>query len=164
MTFRRFLKPFLSLALLVGVGSSLWAAPAVQAVLFTSPYCPHCRHLKQDGFPQQFREKHHPDAKAFSYGCHQIAWGLFKKVVVADAAATPGVLENTSVQSPMRKLHSMTAHCGNPRLNSMMKYTYSRGVAHPNRLTWLSTSTCTRHKTTNVERCLIASIFIALRS
>ena len=35
----------------------------------------------------QFREEHHPDAKAFSYGCHQIAWGLFKKVVVADAAA-----------------------------------------------------------------------------
>ena len=35
----------------------------------------------------QFREEHRPDASAFSYGCHQIAWGLFKKVVVADTAA-----------------------------------------------------------------------------
>ena len=67
MTFRRFLKPFLSLALLVGVGSSLWAAPAVQAVLFTSPYCPHCRHLKQDGFPQQFREKHQGQVELLEY-------------------------------------------------------------------------------------------------
>lgn len=35
----------------------------------------------------QFREEHRPRAEDFSYGCHQIAWGLFKKVVVADTAA-----------------------------------------------------------------------------
>lgn len=67
MTFRRFLKPFLLLALLLGVGSSLWAAPAVQAVLFTSPYCPHCRHLKQDGFPQQFRDKYNGTVELVEY-------------------------------------------------------------------------------------------------
>ena len=67
MTFRRFLKPFLLLALLLGAGSSLWAAPAVQAVLFTSPYCPHCRHLKQDGFPQQFRDKYNGTVELVEY-------------------------------------------------------------------------------------------------
>ena len=35
----------------------------------------------------QFHQPHRPDPAAISYGCHQIAWGLFKKVVVADTAA-----------------------------------------------------------------------------
>ncbi len=65
MTLRRFLKPLLLAAALLGFGSAVWAAP-VQAVLFTSPYCPHCRHLKQDGFPQQLREKY-PDVELFEY-------------------------------------------------------------------------------------------------
>ena len=65
MTLRRFLKPLLLAAALLGFGSAVWAAP-VQAVLFTSPYCPHCRHLKQDGFPQQLREKY-PEVELFEY-------------------------------------------------------------------------------------------------
>ncbi len=35
----------------------------------------------------QFKEKHNFSVANASYGCHQIAWGLFKKVVVADTAA-----------------------------------------------------------------------------
>lgn len=35
----------------------------------------------------QFHQRHTPNWDGISYGCHQIAWGLFKKVVVADTAA-----------------------------------------------------------------------------
>lgn len=35
----------------------------------------------------QFHEQHKANVTDFSYGCHQIAWGLFKKVAVADTAA-----------------------------------------------------------------------------
>lgn len=35
----------------------------------------------------QFRQVHRFNVQNASYGCHQIAWGLFKKVVVADTAA-----------------------------------------------------------------------------
>lgn len=67
MIFRRFLKSFFAAALLLGVGSAAWAGPVVQAVLFTSPYCPHCRHLKQDGFPQQLREKYNGTVELLEY-------------------------------------------------------------------------------------------------
>ena len=67
MIFRRFLKSFFAAALLLGIGSAAWAGPVVQAVLFTSPYCPHCRHLKQDGFPQQLREKYNGTVELLEY-------------------------------------------------------------------------------------------------
>lgn len=35
----------------------------------------------------QFHEQHKMNVADMSYGCHQIAWGLFKKVAVADIAA-----------------------------------------------------------------------------
>ena len=63
---RMFKFLLLTAALFWGTGASAWAAP-VQAVLFTSPYCPHCRHLKEDGFPQQFREKYKGKAELFEY-------------------------------------------------------------------------------------------------
>ena len=66
MLLRRFCKPLLLAAALLGFASAVWANP-VQAVLFTSPYCPHCRHLKEDGFPQQFREKYAGKAELIEY-------------------------------------------------------------------------------------------------
>lgn len=53
----RIIKPLLLTLAFFAASFSAWAKP-VDAVLFTSPYCPHCRHLKQDGFPQAFKEKH----------------------------------------------------------------------------------------------------------
>ncbi len=35
----------------------------------------------------QFHQRHTPNWDGISYGCHQIAWGLCKQVVVADTAA-----------------------------------------------------------------------------
>lgn len=36
----------------------LCAAEPVEVKLFTSPYCPHCRHLESDGFAEQFAARH----------------------------------------------------------------------------------------------------------
>ncbi len=66
MLLRRFCKPLLLAAALLGFASAVWADP-VQAVLFTSPYCPHCRHLKEDGFPQQLRDKYAGTLELFEY-------------------------------------------------------------------------------------------------
>ena len=57
MSLKRFIQTLLVAVSLLGLGPAVGAEP-VQAVLFTSPYCPHCRHLKQDGFPEQFRQKY----------------------------------------------------------------------------------------------------------
>lgn len=34
------------------------AQEPVEVMVFTSPYCPHCRHMEQDGFLEQFAAKH----------------------------------------------------------------------------------------------------------
>ena len=87
-------------------------------------------------------------------------YGCRRPSKVVDAAATPGVLENMSMHSPSMKLHSRTAHLGKPRLKSKMKYTYSKGVAQPKRLIWLSTNACTTQSIMNVKKCLITDKLI----
>ncbi len=41
-------------------------AQETQAMLFTAPWCPHCQHLKADGFIEHFR-KNNPDIPLYTY-------------------------------------------------------------------------------------------------
>lgn len=66
------IKPLLLTLAFFAVSFGAWAKP-VDAVLFTSPYCPHCRHLKQDGFPQAFKEKHQDKIRLTEYDLTQDA-------------------------------------------------------------------------------------------
>ena len=68
----RIIKPLLLTLAFFAVSFGAWAKP-VDAVLFTSPYCPHCRHLKQDGFPQAFKEKHQDKIRLTEYDLTQDA-------------------------------------------------------------------------------------------
>ncbi|WP_428076536.1 hypothetical protein [Candidatus Avelusimicrobium fimicolum] len=68
----RMIKPLLLTLAFFAVSFGAWAKP-VDAVLFTSPYCPHCRHLKQDGFPQAFKEKHQDKIRLTEYDLTQDA-------------------------------------------------------------------------------------------
>lgn len=68
----RTIKPLLLTLAFFAVSFGAWAKP-VDAVLFTSPYCPHCRHLKQDGFPQAFKEKHQDKIRLTEYDLTQDA-------------------------------------------------------------------------------------------
>ncbi len=68
----RIIKPLLLTLAFFAASFSAWAKP-VDAVLFTSPYCPHCRHLKQDGFPQAFKEKHQDKVRLTEYDLTQDA-------------------------------------------------------------------------------------------
>lgn len=68
----RMIKPLLLTLAFFAVSFGAWAKP-VDAVLFTSPYCPHCRHLKQDGFPQAFKEKHQDKVRLTEYDLTQDA-------------------------------------------------------------------------------------------
>lgn len=68
----RTIKPLLLTLAFFAASFGAWAKP-VDAVLFTSPYCPHCRHLKQDGFPQAFKEKHQDKVRLTEYDLTQDA-------------------------------------------------------------------------------------------
>ncbi len=89
-------------AALLGFGSAAWAAP-VQAVLFTSPSCPHCRHLKQDGFPQQFREKHGSEVELYEFDLTEEAnnvrfWKTLENYQVQSAGIPMMVIGSTVLQ------------------------------------------------------------------
>ena len=62
----RIIKPLLLTLTFFAASFGAWAKP-VDAVLFTSPYCPHCRHLKQDGFPKEFTEKYKGQVRLTEY-------------------------------------------------------------------------------------------------
>ena len=80
---------------------------------------------------------------------------------VIEAAATPGVLANTSIQSPIMKLHSITDQRGwFLRKWSTMRI-YSKGVAQLNKWIWLNTNPCTSTSTTKMPSRFIKSILIA---
>ena len=68
----RIVKPLLLVLALAAASCAAWAKP-VDAVLFTSPYCPHCRHLKQDEFPQTFKEKYKGQVRLVEYDLTQDA-------------------------------------------------------------------------------------------
>ena len=92
MMFRRFLKSFFATALFLGLACAVWAEPVVQAVLFTSPYCPHCRHLKQDGFPQQFRDKYGGTVELLEYDLTENANNvLFSQTLTAYQLESAGI-------------------------------------------------------------------------
>ena len=82
-------------------------------------------------------------------------------MAVIDAAATPGVLANTSMQSPSMKLQSITDQRGwfLRKWSTMM--IYSKGVAQLNRWIWLNTSPCTSTSTTKMPSRFKISILIA---
>ena len=65
--------------LFIAVLLSLWvmapalAAAPVKALLFTAPWCPHCQHLKKDGFIEQFNEKYKGKIEIQNYDVTQKA-------------------------------------------------------------------------------------------
>lgn len=92
----RIIKPLLLTLAFFAVSFGAWAKP-VDAVLFTSPYCPHCRHLKQDGFPQAFKEKHKENVRLTEYDLTQDANNvIFSQTLEAyhlDNAGIPMLIE-----------------------------------------------------------------------
>ncbi len=59
-----FIPLFLAAALAVPL---LCGAEPVEVKLFTSPYCPHCRHLQSDGFAEQFAARHKGQIRLVHY-------------------------------------------------------------------------------------------------
>jgi len=73
----------------------LWAIPAhaqeTQAMLFTAPWCPHCQHLKADGFLEHFRQTN-PDIKLYTFDVTDPSGSiLFHEVTKAYATKTEGI-------------------------------------------------------------------------
>lgn len=96
----RILKPLLSIVLFAGVSCAAWAAP-VEAVLFSSPYCPHCRHLKQDKFPEQFRAKHKDAVRLTEYdlteGANNVLFSQTLEAYRLDSAGIPMLIVGETV-------------------------------------------------------------------
>ena len=61
---------FLRIFFVIGAIAAAWAAPLcaqeTQAMLFTAPWCPHCQHLKADGFIEHFRQSN-PDISLHTF-------------------------------------------------------------------------------------------------
>lgn len=53
-----------------------WAAEPVEVMVFTSPYCPHCRHMEQDGFVDAFAAKHKGEITVTHYDVTQDAGNI----------------------------------------------------------------------------------------
>lgn len=53
-----------------------WAAEPVEVLVFTSPYCPHCRHMEQDGFVDAFAAKHKGEITVTRYDVTQDAGNI----------------------------------------------------------------------------------------
>lgn len=96
----RILKPLLSIVLFAGVSCAAWAVP-VEAVLFSSPYCPHCRHLKQDKFPEQFRAKHKDAVRLTEYdlteGANNVLFSQTLEAYRLDSAGIPMLIVGETV-------------------------------------------------------------------
>ena len=60
-------KSLLAAALLSCALNTAWAAEPVEIQVFTSPYCPHCRHMEQDGFVEAFAAKHKDEVSVTRY-------------------------------------------------------------------------------------------------
>ena len=60
-------KSLLAAALLSCALNTAWAAEPVEIQVFTSPYCPHCRHMEQDGFVEAFAAKHKDEVSVTHY-------------------------------------------------------------------------------------------------
>ena len=67
-------------------------AKQLEAHLFTAPWCPHCQHLKKDGFIQSFREKYKGQIVLHDYditqGTNNI---LFQEKIKNHPGAKPGI-------------------------------------------------------------------------
>lgn len=100
MKLSRIFKPLLAAVLFAGISCAAWAAP-VEAVLFSSPYCPHCRHLKQDGFPEQFRAKHKGTVHLTEYdlteGANNVLFSQTLEAYQLDSAGIPMLIVGETV-------------------------------------------------------------------
>lgn len=100
MKLSRIFKPLLAAILFAGVSCAAWAAP-VEAVLFSSPYCPHCRHLKQDGFPEQFRTKHKDTVRLTEYdlteGANNVLFSQTLEAYQLNSAGIPMLIVGETV-------------------------------------------------------------------
>lgn len=96
MHIRQRLKALLLAALLTGLLTPLAQAAPVEAVLFSSPYCPHCRDLKRSGFMEEFTRRHKDAVRVIEYDVTQDANNiLFLQTVRAygrDSAGIPALV------------------------------------------------------------------------
>ncbi len=82
---------FLLILFVVALAYPAGAKP-LQAFLFTSPSCPHCRHLKDDGFIESFREKYQGQIELKDYDLTQEANNvLFMVKLQKHPDAQPGI-------------------------------------------------------------------------
>ncbi len=67
-------------------------AKVIEAHLFTAPWCPHCQHLKKDGFIESFRAKYKGQVVLYD---HDITQGtnniLFQEKIKQHPGAKPGI-------------------------------------------------------------------------
>ena len=75
----------------------LWALPAqalepVEVMVFTSPYCPHCRHMEEDGFVDAFAAKHKDDIQVLRYDVTQNGGNiLFMEILKQKGVRSAGI-------------------------------------------------------------------------
>lgn len=84
-----FIPLFLAAALAVPL---FCAAEPVEVKLFTSPYCPHCRHLESDGFAEQFATRHKKEIRLIHYDVTKDANNiLFSQTMQACGVKSRGI-------------------------------------------------------------------------
>lgn len=86
---------FLRIFVVIGTAMLAWAAPLcaqeTQAILFTAPWCPHCQHLKADGFIEHFRANN-PDIPLYTFDVTDPASSLlFHEVTQKYQTKTEGI-------------------------------------------------------------------------
>lgn len=100
MYIKQKLKALLLAALLTGLLAPLAQAASVEAVLFTSPYCPHCRDLKRSGFMEEFIRRHPDGVRVIEYDVTKDANNiLFFQTIRAygqDSAGIPALVVGES--------------------------------------------------------------------
>lgn len=86
---------FLRTCLAAGAALLFWAIPTqaqeTQAMLFTAPWCPHCQHLKADGFIEHFTTTN-PDVALYTFDVTDPSTAiLFREVTSAYQTKTQGI-------------------------------------------------------------------------
>lgn len=76
-------------ACLLWGGGPVWAGEPVDVMVFTSPYCPHCRQMEQDGFVERFAAQHEGEINLTRYDVTQNGGNI----------VFLGVLQNSNIRS-----------------------------------------------------------------
>ncbi len=91
MRLKKMWKKVLFAVLCLAVWTPVSAAP-IEVLVFTSPYCVHCRHLKEDKFIENFEAKHKGQIRVTHYDVTEGTGNLvFMKAMEARGAESLGI-------------------------------------------------------------------------